>query len=558
MSIDTVASPRKTPPMPLGGEAMGAWFDHDAADAAVDFFHTYLCHTEAEWYGKPFRLAPWQEHDIIRPIFGWKRADGTRLIRQAYIEIPRKNGKTELAAGVSLLALVADGELGGQGYSMAKDKDQAKIVFNKAGVMATLNPVLSDLVEVYKTSLYCGELAASFKPLSSSPGSKHGFSPSFAVADELHEWPDGELHDVVHKGTAARRQPLEILITTAGQPNVGYGWELHEYAEEVQKGNVIDPTFHAVIYAADAEDDWTSPETWAKANPNYGVSVKPDYLASEVAKARGNTRKQGDFKRYHLNIWNDQVAGGLPMDEWDAMPVRSVTLETLKGRPCWGGLDLASKYDLSALVLVSADDNDGYDVWCRFWMPEHRIRERSREDKVDYDKWMDQGWIVATEGNVIDYDVIRGTISGWRPEKEALAEMVERLSGGANILRDVQLEELAIDEWNAVQLLTQLKNDKVNCFSFGQGFKSMSEPSKELERLIMARKWNHGGNPVLRWMAGCTTYMADPAENVKPVKPNRKKSKKRIDGIVASTMALGRAMVKDPAPQPEQVWAIAC
>ncbi len=533
--------------MPQGGEAYGAWYDADAAQIAASFFPTYLRHTEAEWYGQPFILQPWQEWEIIRPVYGWKRADGTRLIRVVYIELPRKNGKTEFAAGISLLALMADGEFGGQCYSMAVDKDQAKIVFNKAGVMVSLSPELSDHAEVFKTSIYVPDLMSSFKPLSHTPGAKHGFSPTFAIGDELHEWPTGELHDVVHKGTAARRQPLEVLITTAGRPGEGYGWEMHQYAEQVRDGLVEDPTFLPLIYAADPDDDWTSPETWAKANPNYEVSVKADYLKTEVTRAEGKADKIADFKRYHLNIWSDVVAGGLPMDEWDQMPIRSVTLEALVGRPVWGGLDLSSTTDLTALALVAANDEGGYDCYWHFWMPlpsSKAIAERSRNDRVPYSRWIGDGWITGTPGNVVDYDVIRSTISGWMPtENESKADAIRQITGGVSIIEQLDLRELAIDRWNATQITSQLGEDGVTVVPFGQGFASMTAPTKELERLIKAGKWNHGGNPVARWMAGCTEIMSDGAENCKPIKPDRRKSTKRIDGIVAAIMALGRAAV---------------
>lgn len=538
--------PRPTPPMPMGAEKLGAWFDHAAADAAVEFFHRYLRHTEGEWWGKPFRLSAWQEHDIIRPVFGWKRADGTRLIRQVYLEVPRKNGKTELAAGISLLALVADGEPGGQGYSMAVEKDQAKIVFNKACVMANLSPQLSQSVEVYKTSLFVPELMASFKPLSSSPGSKHGFSPHFAIGDELHEWPDGELHDVVHKGTAARRQPLEILITTAGQPGVGYGWELHEFALAVLSGNIEDPTFWARIYAADPDDDWMAEATWRKANPNYGISVKPEYLASEVAKAQGNSRRIGDFKRFHLNVWNDQVQGGLAMDRWDACPIRPVTLEDLRGRPCWGGLDLSTTTDVTALCLVSPwESGEGWDFWWRFWLPTAGLRERVRRDRVPYDRWMEDGFVVGTEGDVVDYDAVRACITGTVPHPS---------HAGRSLVEILDLRELAIDRWNAAQITTQLTEDGVPVVPFGQGMVSMSAPTKEFERLIQGCRMNHGGNPVARWMASCTVIQSDSHDNVKPVKPDRRKSFKRIDGIVAAIMALGRATVAKDDPLATSPW----
>jgi phage terminase large subunit-like protein len=520
--------------MPKGGEKYGAWYDADTAEKAVQFFPMYLRHTEAEWWGKPFVLSPWQER-IVRTVFGWKRADETRLIRQLYLEVPRKNGKTEFAAGLSLLVMLADGEFGGQGYFMACGKEQADdTVFKKVGIMVGLSEALSKDVVVYKTSIYIPSLMASLKTLSSKAATKHGFSPTFALGDELHEWPDGEVHEVVHKGTGARRQPLEVLITTAGEPGVGYGWELHEYAELVVLGDVEDPTFYAEIFAADPEDDWTKPETWAKANPNLGISIKKEYLESEVAKAHGNARKIADFKRYHLNIWNEKAVSGINMSHWDSCPARPVTLESLKGRCCFGALDLSATTDLTSLFLGSPwDDGGGYDFWWKFWMPTEGLKERVRRDRVPYDRWIADGWIIGTEGNVVDYDAIRAYISGG---------VGHDLVTGPPVKDVVDLVDLAIDRWNATQLVTQLTQDGVNVVAFGQGFASMSAPSKEFERLIGARLINHGGNPVARWMASNTKFMSDGAENVKPVKPDRKKSVKRIDGIVTAIMGTGRAI----------------
>lgn len=531
-----------TPPMPRGGEQFGAWFDAEAAQIAVDFFPTYLCHTEAEWWGRPFVLSPWQA-DIIAAAFGWKRADGTRLIRQIYLEVPRKNGKTEFAAGIALLLLVADGEMGAQVYSMAVDKDQASIVFNKAAQMVALNEGLARAVETYKTSLYVPELVGSFKPLSARPGSKHGFSPSGAVADEIHEWPTGEVHDVVHKGTAARRQPLEVLITTAGQPGEGYGWEMHEYALAVLAGDVTDPTFLAVIFAADPTEDWTSPETWQKANPNFGISVKPDFLAAEVAKARGKIDRESDFKRFHLNLWNAQKAGGLDMAQWDACRVRPVTLESLAGREVWGGLDLSSTEDLTALCLVAhAIDGPGIDVWWRFWLPRgtapDALAERVKRDRVPYDRWIEEGLVIATEGDAVDYDAVRAAITG---------EVLHESHPGPPIIEIAVLKELAIDRWNAMQIATQLQGDGVAVKLFGQGMQSMAAPTKEFLRLLKAGDMNHGGNKVARWMAQNTELLHDGHDNHKPVKPDRRRSPKRIDGIVAEIMAIGVA-ASAPAP----------
>lgn len=522
------------PLFPKGGEKFGAWYDKKAADAAVAFFPMYLRHTEAEWYGKPFYLSPWQE-EIVRDIFGWKRTDGTRLRRQVYIEIPRKNGKTEFAAGLAILGLVADGEFGGQGYSMACDKDQAKVVFNKAATMIALSPALSKDIESYKTALYCPALQARFMPLSSKAATKHGFSPSFAIADEIHVWPDGELHDVVHKGTGARRQPLEILITTAGEPEVGYGWELHERALKVLSGDDdhVDPTFLPVIFAANPEDDWKTPEAWRRANPNLNISIKESWLEEEVAKSIGNPRLIAEFKRYHLNIWNSKTVGGINQDHWKACKIRPVSLEDLAGRRCWGGLDLSSTTDLTALTLVSPwQTGDGYDVWWHFWMPAENIRERSRNDGVRFDKWIAQGFITGTEGGVVDYDAIRAKLSGGIAH-DALE--------GAIVSQTVDLVELAVDRWNATHLITQLMSDDVNVVQFGQGYASMSAPTKELERCLGKNILNIGENPVADWMSKNVTFITDGAENIKPAKPDRRKAKVRIDGIVTLIMALGRA-----------------
>ena len=531
-----------SPSMPAGGEHFGAWFDEAAARAACDFFPTYLRHTEAEWWGRPFVLQPWQA-EIIAATFGWKRADGTRLVRRIYLEVPRKNGKTEFAAGIALLLLVGDGEMGAQVYSMAVDEDQAKIVFGKAGHMVRLNESLSEAVEVFKTSLYVPELVGSFKPLSARPGTKHGFSPSGSIADELHAWPTGELADVVHEGTVARRQPLEVEITTAGIPEEGYGWERHEYAAAAIAGDIIDPTLLARIYAADPADDWTSEATWRKANPNYGISVKPDYLAGEIAKARGKIDRETRFKRYHLNLWTQQLAGGLDMAHWDACRVHPVSLDDLAGRDVWVGLDLSSTEDLTAACVVArCQHGEGYDVWWRLWMPRGdagALAERARNDRVPYDRWAEAGLVCATEGDAVDYDAVRALISGG---------VAHGSHHGPALIELCNVRKVAIDRWNAIQISQQLMGDGAPVVLFGQGMQSMSAPTKTLVRLLTAGSLNHGGHKVARWMAQNTLLAHDGHENYKPVKPDRRRSTKRIDGIVALVMALGVAEAEPVAP----------
>lgn len=515
------------------------WYDEAAAEKAVAFFPRYLRLTTGEWAGRPFHLEPWQADDIIRPLFGWKRTDGTRRYRRCKVWVPRKNGKTELAAGVALLALIADGEMGGQVYSIAADKDQAKIVFDKAVGMVTWSTELSKHLECFKPSIYCAELMASFKPLSGTPEGKHGLNMSGLVGDEVHEWRDSRLYTFVHQSSAARRQPIEFLISTAGT-RTGYGWEDWNFCQKVLAGDVEDDETLIIVYGAEPDDDWTSPETWAKANPNLGVSVKLDYLASECARAQESPRLENDFKRYHLNIWTEQAVRWLPIEAWDecghpvaaavdtAPPKRKPVNdrwksfeELLAGRRCFAGLDLSTAIDLTAFVLMFPPEEEGgrWHMLTRAFVPEERIEERVRRDRVPYDQWVRQGALITTPGNVVDYAWIKNQIY-------ADAERFK-------------LEAIAIDRWNATQIAIQLGEEGLNAVLFGQGYASMSAPTKELERLVTARLLDHGGHPVARWCAGNVAVETDPAGNIKPSKA---KSTERIDVTVAGIMGLGVAM----------------
>lgn len=502
------------------------WYDQRAADAAVSFFHDHLRLTEGEWAGRPFELQSWQEHDIIRPLFGWKRADGTRQYRRAIVWVPRKNGKTELAAGVALLALLGDGELAGQVYSIAKDKDQARIVFNKAGAMVNLSPALSELLETFKPSIYCAELNASFKPLSGNPTGKHGLSMSGLIGDEIHEWSSGDLYTFVHQSSVARRQPIEFLISTAGQ-RIGFGWETWEYCLKVRDGVVDDSETLVVIYAAAADADWTAEATWKAANPNYGISVKPDYLRAECARAQESPRHENDFKRYHLNIWTEQAVRWLPMDRWRKLTGQthwSEMAEANAGRRCFGAVDLAATTDLAAELLVFPPD-DQVAVWRflpRFFVPSEAIANRVRRDRVPYDKWAREGALIATEGNVVDYDFIK-----------------------AQILADAetfQIQRFGFDPFNATQIMIQLGQEGLPTEKIRQGMLTLSAPSKELERLLLSDMFEHGGHPILEWCASNVAIETDAAGNIKPSKC---KSTERIDGIAALVSAMALALSQE-------------
>ena len=525
------------PPMPKGGEAYGAYWDEAAAQAACDFFPRYLRHTEGEWAGKPFHLADWQRDRIIRPAFGWKRADGTRLKRVIWLEVPRKNGKTELAAGVSLLALMGDAEVGGQVYSMAVDKDQARIVFEKAGVMVGYSEDLRKHLEVYVTSIFCPELMASFKPLSSGPKGKHGFSPTAAIGDEVHEWPDGELADVVHKGTGARRQPLEFYITTAGIAGEGYAWEMHELALQILSGEVVDPTFLAVIFAAPDDADWRSEDTHRIANPGYGVSPKAEFIRKECDDAARSPRKENDFKRFHLNIWTEQVTRWISMEAWRKctrdqgnQELWKVLPAELKKRPCYGGLDLGITNDLSAWSLVFPPEKE-HDRWVqlwRFWLPQQTIVDEPLARRVRYESFVKDGSLIATPGNVADYDFI---------EKAILQDAA-----------DFNIKKIGIDKFNASQLAVKLLNTHGLPIEWvRQGFLTLSAPSKEFERAVLSGELEHGNNPVAKWMAKNVTTERDAAGNIKP---DKSKASNKIDGIVAAITAMALAISPEGPPKP--------
>ena len=495
------------------------YFDEIAADVAVGFFETTLVHSKGEWAGDPFVLQDWQKNDIVRPIFGWKREDGTRKYRIAYIEIPRKNGKSTMAAGFALCLLTNDGEPGAEVYSAAADREQAAIVFEEAKAMVEASPELSEICDPFKRSIAVPSTRSSYRVLSRDAFTKHGLNAHGVVFDEVHAQPDRELWDVLKTSMGARRQPLMVAITTAGYDKDSLCAELHDYARKVLDGTIEDPSFFAYIAAADPEDDWQAESTWAKANPGIGVTVKLEYLREEAKRAAEMPAYENTFKRLHLNLWTEQDVRWLSLDTWDKCG-ESVDVAALAGRTCYGGLDLASTNDLAAFVLDFPDGEDPefHDQLAWFWIPRDNVLAKIKRDGVRYDVWIKQGLITATEGNVIDYGSIEKTID----------EVAQRFN----------IKEIAYDRWGATEMIQRLQDGGMNVIPFGQGFASMSPATKEFEKLLLSRRIRHGGNPVLRWMAGNVVVRQDPAGNLKP---DKSKSKNKIDGIVASIMALDRA-----------------
>jgi phage terminase large subunit-like protein len=526
----------------------GDWFDERAAEHVCAFFPRYLRHTKGRWAGQPFFLLPWQRSGL-RAAFGWKRADGSRRFRIVWCEIPRKNGKTGLAAGVGLYLAFASGEPGAEVYSGASAKTQAAIAFNEAKRMRAQSSQLRELTNAFKYNISRPDNFSKYEVIAADYGTLDGLNLSGLIGDEVHAWKNREFYEVLHTAEGARTQPMEFLITTAGTDIDTLGGEMHEHAERVRDGVIEDHAFLPIIYGTGRDDDWTDPAVWANANPSLGATVTIEAIAAEAERAKKLPRYQNAFKRYYLNIWTEQETIWLPIDKWSQCTKgpESVTLEALAGRRCFGGLDLSSTTDLTALALLFPRD-DGADLWMHFWMPKEGLAERVRRDRVPYDKWADQGFITLTDGDVVDYDVIRRMITGEAPGADPEFLVTSRK---AAITNQVELVALARDRWNATQLTTQLMGDGVEIKDFGQGYASMSAPSKEFEKLVVEGTLNHGGNPVIDWMARVVTVRTDGADNVKPVKPDRRRSTKRIDGIVAGIMALGLAISTAADQEPE-------
>ena len=501
--------------------AEDAHYDKAAADYAVGFIEC-LCHTKGTWAGKPFELIDWQER-IIRDIFGILKPNGYRQFNTAYVELPKKQGKSELAAAVALLLCCGDGEERAEVYGCAADRQQASIVFEVAADMVRMCPALSKRVKILASQKRMVYLPTNsfYQVLSAEAYSKHGFNIHGVVVDELNTQPNRKLFDVMTKGSGdARMQPLYFLITTAGTDTQSICYETHQKAKDILEGRKIDQTFYPVIYGAKEDEDWTDPEVWKRSNPSLGITVGIDKVQAACDSARQNPAEENSFRQLRLNQWVKQSVRWMPMDKWDAcaMPVDA---EPLEGRVCYGGLDLSSTMDITAFVLVfpPTEEDEPFAVLPYFWIPEENIDLRVRRDHVPYDVWEKQGYLQTTEGNVVHYGFIEA--------------FIEKLGEKYNI------REIAFDRWGAVQMVQNLEGMGFTVVPFGQGFKDMSPPTKELMKLTLEKKIAHGGHPVMRWMADNIFIRTDPAGNIKA---DKEKSTEKIDGVIALIMALDRAI----------------
>ena len=496
-------------------------YDKKKADRAVTFIEN-LCHTKGKWAGTPFWLLPWQEQ-LIRDIFGIVKPDGNRQFRTAFVEICKKVGKSELAAAIALYLLYADNEPSAEVYGAAADRQHASIVFDVAKQMVEMSPALmkrSKLMGVTKRIVNYGN-AGYYQVLSAEVGGKHGFSVSGLVFDEIHTQPNRQLYDVLTKGSSdARQNPLHFIITTAGNDRHSIAYELHTKAVDILEGRRVDPTFYPVVYGLKDDEDWEDEANWYKVNPSLGYTVDVERLRDAYREAKQNPADEITFKWLRCNMWVSSTVAWIP----DAIYMRGnelINMASLEGRDCYAGLDLSSTGDITALVLIfpPRDEDEKFVLLPYFWIPEETIPRRVKANSVPYDIWEKQGYIMSTEGNVIHYDFIE--------------KFIMDLSEKYHIL------EIAVDRWNATHVIQNLEDNGLTMVPFGQGFASMSAPTKEFYRLLMEGKIIHGGHPVMRWMAGNVVVDTDPAGNIKVTKA---KSKEKIDGIVAAIMALDRAV----------------
>ena len=490
-----------------------------------------LTHTKGPFAGQPFRLRPWQEHKVIRPLFSVDPKTGRRQYRTCLLMMPRKNGKTELCAALAIDGLLFDGEIGAEVYSAANDKEQAALCFNVAAQMIRNDPELDAACEIVDSQkrIVHRKSGSFYRAISAEAYSKHGFNASRVIYDELHAAQSRDLWDVLASSTGARAEPLVIAISTAGYDRHSILWELYQHGKKVQAAPAIDPTFLAVIWEAPIDADWRDEKVWKQANPALGDFRSLEELRAACARAQEIPAQENVFRRLYLNQWTEQDARWIALDAWDACQV-AIDPATLAGRRCYVGLDLSTTTDLTAAVAVFPDDEGpGCAVLPHFFCPAERIQMRAARDRVPYDEWARRGVLTATPGPTVDYERVRAQLVDWQDR--------------------YQVRMVAFDPWNATDLVSRLeKVDGFTCVKMRQGKATLSAPSKALEKAILERTIRQDGHPILRWNIANAAVDTDNAGNIQPSKA---KSTERIDGVYALVMALD-AMHRDQAPpEPE-------
>jgi phage terminase large subunit-like protein len=524
------------------------------ADAACNFFELILKHTADDWFGTPFLLAPWQE-EALTAIFGNLNDSGNRIIQMAYLEVPKKAGKSEWAAGLPLFILATTNVPGCQVYGAASATRQAMNVYRASCKMVEQSPVLQKRFRILRGTnriLKRSDPDSFYAAIAADGDFGDGVNPAVVIADEVHRWKTRKQldnWDVLSNGGITRRQTLTIAITTAGVQNESpLAWRLHEKTRKAELGIVSDPTFYGRIYSANPQDDPSDPKTWIKANP----SLKENGGFLDIQKVRDKYIShvaEGDltsFKRYYLNMWDQKENRAIDMAKWDASvgdfqaagllpkqledkvrPLPHDLMARFIERPCWAGVDLSMTTDLSAVSFVFPRDDGGYDLLPFFWLPSTGVRKRELHDGMPYSQWVEQGFLELSSllPDVVDYQDIEA-----------------RLEWGAEMFK---LQEICFDPWNSRQISASLVTKGFTCVEIRQGFAMLNEASKKLLELLVAGKLHHGAHPILRWNASCLTTK-EYNDNLMFAKPERSRSSSRIDGISATVNALVRAIVSIP------------
>jgi phage terminase large subunit-like protein len=505
---------------------MKGHYDKEKADRVMKFI-SHLRFVNGAKAGLNFNILGWQEQ-FIRDVFGCVYDDGCRQFREVYLEIPKKNGKSTLCAAIGLYMLMADGERGAQVYSLASSKEQAGNTFKTALYMIQNMPELKEYVKIRASlnEIFYIPTKSVFKVLSSDPNNKQGLDISCCLFDELADQKNRTLFEnVMRMSGSARKQPLYIMMTTAGVEKNSVCYEMRTKSDDIIRGNKVDEHFYPVVYSINEDDDWNDEKSWIKANPSIGEILDLEQIRSDYLRALNNTEEEMFFRRYRLCEWASVQKRWLPMNEWDEC-LRKFSENDLEGRPCYAGMDLSTVSDLTAFVLVfpPIDKNDAnYYILPYLFCPEESIEVRSQRDKVLYRVWARDGYLLTTPGNVVDYSYIETFIK----EKK----------------KKFDIKEIAIDPWNSSEFSQHLVADGFEVIDFRQGFATMSSPTKDLMRLVKLRKLVHNGNPVLRWNIDNIVISQDPSANIKITK-NR--CNEKVDGAVALVMALGRALTYDP------------
>lgn len=506
-------------------------------------FASLIKHTAGELAGKNFQFMEWQIKVII-DIFATKHKDGEfkglRRYQTVLLFMAKKGGKSQLGALLTILYFFLDDEKAKECYSMASDLDQAKILHKAFTTMIKQEPELESMVKTTiqppRVSKYNGAFIDEYMAVSSTADSKDGLNVSMALVDEPHSYPNKALYQIITDGMAGRTQPLQIIMSTAGYDLQGFFYrDIYLYAKKLQQGIIKDDSFYFVLFEPDEKDledpdYWKKEEIWRKANPNYPVSPTASYMKNKVLQAEQSEQSRISFLTKHLNIFCDKVDIWIKNSIWNnnQSKIGFNKLKQLKNRRCYGGLDLSSSTDITALVLIFDDGSGGFDVIPYFWIPKDNMFERVRRDKVPYFDWVKKGLIKTTEGNVVDYAYIEKTIK--------------------RVCEFFNVRMIAYDRWNSNDLIRRLTDDEVvELIQFGQGFSSMSTPTKQIEVLSLQGKLNHASNEVLNWMCSNVVLKKDPSDNWKI---DKEKSSEKVDGMVALAMALGVAL-KDIEEKPE-------